>query len=138
MPTLNAPPQNVPSDLTDTPERLTFFTSLIDAVYLIFHALGGSSGLPTINIMSNHDSGGEEGYNELTGLTGTPENDPGWEDSDTAPLTPPDGYIQMRVGKRAVYVPYWNGLEEENYMLLEDDGKIALEDDSGFIIGEED
>jgi hypothetical protein len=136
-PVLNAPPQQVPLEFQGDPELLEFFSSLIHSLYTVFFACGGQSGLPTLNIMSDHDSGGSAGYNEFTGETGTPENDPGWASCSTVNMTPPDGYILCRVGTRKVYVPYWNGLEEENYMLLEDEGKIELEDSSGFVIGEE-
>ncbi len=114
-----------------------FFQKLKECLYTLWFACGGESGLPTLNIMSDHDSGGEEGYNELTGSTETPAADPGWADSDTAGMTPPTGYIRMRVGKMRVAVPYWEAEDEDGFILLEDGGKIELEDGSGFIIGEE-
>lgn len=137
MPTLNPPPQTIPPQYTEEQQSRDFFTKLKDSLYTLWFACGGNNGLPTLNIMSNHDSGGSEGYNEFTGSTGAPTVDPGWADSDTVGMTPPDGYIRVRVGTRLACVPYWFVAEEDGFLLLEDDGKIELEDGSGFIIGED-
>lgn len=139
MPILNPPPQVIPAALTGDSDTYNFVETLKNCVFTLWAACGGHSEnpFPTLHMMSDHDSGGAEDYNELTGHTGVPEVDPGWEDSDTVGLTPPDKYIKFRIGTVAYMVPAWLAPDESGFLLLEDDGKIALEDDSGFIIGEE-
>jgi hypothetical protein len=135
MPTLNPPPQQIPSQYTADQDSNEFFNKLKDALYTLWYACGGTAGLPTLNIMSNHDSGGGDGYNEMTGSTATPAVDPGWGDCATTDMTPPDGYIRFRVGTRKVCVPYWfEDDEEEIEAILDADGNEILDADSDVII----
>lgn len=56
----------------------------------------------------SEDNGGQANYNTFTGATENPTADPGWANSSTVDMTPPDGYFKFYVGAQAVSVPYWN------------------------------